>query len=77
MPWDWNLLGWGDPIGRPLQRVSSVRPAETVAALCDACGIPLDSTDCCPQCGVWHADPCVSCGRRGYHKDDCPEIEQP
>jgi len=44
-------------------------------ASCDNCAVPLGDDDCCPKCGVWHADPCFACGRRGYHTDDCPEIE--
>lgn len=28
-------------------------------------------TDCCTECGVWHADPCPDCGGRGFHNDGC------
>jgi len=42
---------------------------------CDACRIPLDDRDTCPWCGVYHGEPCLVCGRGGYHEDDCPEIE--
>jgi hypothetical protein len=39
---------------------------------CEACNVPLDSDLSCPKCGVWHAgEPCDTCGRFGYHKDDC------
>lgn len=41
---------------------------------CESCSIPLDLTDCCPNCGVWHGDPCRWCGQRGYHKANCPEL---
>jgi hypothetical protein len=44
--------------------------------LCDHCRIPLDTTDTCPECRVLHWDPCPLCARRGYHRDDCPEIEE-
>ena len=43
--------------------------------LCDLCRVPLTEFDTCPGCGVWHGDPCGTCGRRGYHVDHCPEIE--
>ena len=34
----------------------------------------LDATDVCTVCHVGHAEPCVECGGRGYHKADCAEI---
>ena len=47
------------------------------AGFCDQCAVPLDpKTDTCPQCGVWHGDPCESCGRRGYHLHTCPVLEE-
>lgn len=42
---------------------------------CEMCSIPLDLTDGCPNCGVYHGDPCFACGRRGYHRMDCSEME--
>ncbi len=30
--------------------------------------------DSCPRCHVLHGEPCVECGRRGYHKDSCSEV---
>jgi len=33
----------------------------------------LDGTDTCIECGVYHGDPCVKCGGRGFHKTDCPD----
>lgn len=40
---------------------------------CDKCKILLDATLSCPRCGVYHGDPCGSCGRGGYHKRGCAE----
>lgn len=31
---------------------------------------------CCIVCGVTHAIPCSKCTGRGFHRDDCPEIEE-
>lgn len=33
------------------------------------------NTDLCVVCGVHHWDPCVTCGGRGFHREDCPERE--
>lgn len=30
----------------------------------------------CLWCKVHHGEPCSSCGGRGYHNDDCPELYQ-
>jgi len=35
----------------------------------------LDHNDICVECGVWHGDPCPSCGGRGFHLDSCPEMD--
>ena len=40
---------------------------------CDLCTVPLDDRDSCPKCHAYHGEPCESCGRRGYHADDCQE----
>ena len=32
-------------------------------------------TDECRECGVWHGDPVICCGGRGFHKSDCPDME--
>lgn len=29
----------------------------------------------CTVCGVGHCDACPDCGARGYHRDDCAEVE--
>ena len=31
----------------------------------------LDENDTCLICGVWHAETCPECGRRGFHRDGC------
>lgn|SRR5574342_866808 len=42
--------------------------------LCESCGVPLDAELQCPDCRVSHtAAECATCGRHGYHKDDCTE----
>lgn len=28
-------------------------------------------TDECYECGVYHGDPCASCGGQGYHRSAC------
>lgn len=28
-------------------------------------------TDLCAECGVYHGDPCIDCGGRGFHKQEC------
>jgi hypothetical protein len=33
----------------------------------------LDGHNCCVVCGVYHGDPCETCGGRGFHKDGCKE----
>ncbi len=35
----------------------------------------LDETNTCTICGVYHGDPCPSCGGRGYHYPECPESD--
>lgn len=32
-------------------------------------------TLCCVLCGVSHSEPCTSCGRFGFHRDDCAEMQ--
>jgi hypothetical protein len=29
-------------------------------------------TQCCTGCGVYHGDPCPSCGGCGFHNEGCP-----
>lgn len=41
-----------------------------------SCSGPIDiRTFCCARCGVSHSEPCPSCGRFGFHRDDCAEIQ--
>lgn len=44
-------------------------------ALCESCDREYLTEDFqCPKCGVNHAgDACQTCGRFGFHKDDCTE----
>lgn len=35
----------------------------------------LDSEDVCRVCGVWHGDPCPSCGGRGFHRPGCEDSD--
>lgn len=42
---------------------------------CEACGLRLRADDCCPSCGVLHGEPCYGCGRRGYHRNECPLLD--
>ena len=32
--------------------------------------------DSCTVCGVWHGDPCATCGGRGYHAAGCAESDE-
>jgi hypothetical protein len=41
---------------------------------CESCSAPVvDGT--CTACGIYHdaGNPCATCGRAAWHKDDCPE----
>lgn len=43
-----------------------------------ACHAPVDPrTTCCMRCGVSHSEPCPDCGRFGFHREDCPEMQRP
>lgn len=33
----------------------------------------LDETDTCAGCRVWHGPRCETCGRRGYHAEECAD----
>ena len=33
------------------------------------------ATDCCTECGVYHADPCDECGGRGFHACPCSQCD--
>lgn len=51
-----------------------------IPGLCENtdCSGPIDiRTLCCARCGVSHSEPCPSCGRFGFHRDDCAEMEPP
>lgn len=40
------------------------------------CAGPIDiRTLCCTRCGVSHSGPCPNCGRFGFHRDDCPDMQ--
>jgi hypothetical protein len=43
-----------------------------------ACRGPVSvNTLCCIRCGVSHSEPCPGCGRFGFHREDCIEMQEP
>lgn len=44
---------------------------------CIACGSDVEHGTCCPGCGVYYGEPCVTCGERGYHTRDCKVLDEP
>lgn len=49
-------------------------PPTTALHLVDA-DCTLDADDTCTGCGVFHGDPCVECGQRGYCAVGCAVSE--
>ena len=35
----------------------------------------LDATDCCTGCGIYHGDPCPTCGGCGFHAPECEDVD--
>ena len=33
-----------------------------------------DEDGTCGVCGVQHGPPCIECGKRAFHTDNCPEM---
>jgi len=67
-----ELANWRKLRGRN-GRPRGARPHTTDAD----CTLALRS-DCCVICGVWHGDPCLDCGGRGYHNHSagpCPSCD--
>jgi len=70
-----RVITMGD-LERQIRNAEGARLIEPESNACDECNLPLDSTDSCPRCGVYHGDPCPECERRGYHVADCSEMNE-
>ena len=45
---------------------------------CESCGEQVAIDGVCPICHVGHDGPrCVDCGRRAFHRGDCPAMQPP
>ena len=62
----------GELVGRLITDVPGAEVRHTADEQCDV----DPATDCCRVCGVLHGEPCRVCGARGYHRADCPELEE-
>lgn len=41
-----------------------------------ACSGLVGDDDLCTSCGVHHGAPCIDCGQRGWHTEECAELQR-
>lgn len=63
----WLLVGICVALGEGMKQLTE----------CDACAVILNVNDTCPDCGVYHGEPCDVCGQRGYHARECSALDRP
>ena len=60
--------------GEAKRREDAWRRARSHSSDPDCAGHVDPETGECSVCHVLHGDPCPSCGGRGYHAGDCPDV---